>query len=177
MNLQDFILVLRAAQVGLQATVDELERVAFDIDNDSPEPKAPKVKYYKDYKHLSTDDLRAILLSVEPNLDTTGMSHYQLCTVLEEIRNKVAEPIIEMSTLQPTASGVFFPPGVVTDDVSTEWGKKLALWFDSMIKEREEVVRMYQRRMGCDLKCSRPGGACPNAVACAEALHVEDKNG
>lgn len=69
-------------------------------------------------------------------------------------------------------SPVFLPAGVETDEGAVIKAKMVAAVIDKWSRSDHNRYRadLWKQYNGCDLRCVRPGGCCPNAVVCEETL-------
>ena len=171
MEPKQVVALIRAIELGVRTVADEFEKLItpvnpFDETFDTPHP-APTVDSNA-LMFYTRPQLIALLKTVDPGFDT------HLVTT-KAMRDRIADLVKEHfeASSNIVAGGVsdgFAPPGVVSDPEFVEAGQALQTWFEEHMPVREETIRTYQARMGCCLRCVRPGGACPNALLCKENL-------
>lgn len=73
-------------------------------------------------------------------------------------------------------TSIFSPAGIVQDEESIDKGKRLIVLFDSMRRSDKDWHKpnLWRQHKTCDLRCVRPGGACPKVAECHSALTIFD---
>lgn len=171
MNAEQVVILMRCLEHGIRAAADMFER---EIQPVNPYDLAKESVTYKTVtsadalKFFTRDQLVQLIEKLDPGFDCASLGINGLKARVIEIANN---PVIE--TNEPGLSvvgGTFSPPGVIADPKAVEDGTKLLAFFEEAVKVREDFVRGYQAQMQCDLRCVRPGGACPQASGCYERL-------
>lgn len=171
MTPEQSLILLRCLELGMRAAADAFEQEITPLhayDNNM----GPGEKVVSDSSNLqlfTKVQLVQLLARIDPGFDHTGMSVAALRKRVEAVaRNPI---IASEDTANSVLGGAFSPPGVVADPALVATAGKLLTFFEEVTAGgREEIVRAWQARMQCDLRCVRPGGCCPNTGVCGESL-------
>ena len=173
-TINDTITILRAAQVGLAAMVAELENFAEPVDLfGNPATVKPK-KGLPMHAFTSREECITVLRTIDPEYNTDGVP-------LDALRRRVTEVLANETSATLEATGpvypdAFRPPGIDPDPEKIELANGLSSWWNEVMETREPFVRQFQAVRDCDLRCRRPGGACPMVAECHAALATEGED-
>lgn len=179
MNLQDFLVILRAAQKGLKAMEDEivLQTSGFGT------PEAPTVSQeLVDAAVLDPDTatrkevLRALaLLAPGAKLDEheeLDALRVRLADAQVAARERANVKVLKMDRRErrlPDTEAGYMPPGIDASPSAIERAKRLTVFFDEHRADPNVVAHLMET--SCDQLCLRTeAGACPATELCEEAF-------
>lgn len=181
----DALTIARSLQVGLQAFVDELEAdhdplVGLSLLGTPPGEKTRNL-IIAHVERMDRGDLEEAILEVDPKYSLAGKGMAKLrakmvSIKLKELQVGQGDPGFEV---RPATGVTFRPPGVLTNPESQPTAKSLLDYFAILGKDGpgKAKVGLYQQHMGCDMRCIRPGGCCPNVPICGALLDKEPFDG
>ena len=168
MDAKTTVALLRCLEIGLRSAADEFERLTDPTTPYDDSFATPKYDIRHDgLSQYSKAQLVQLLASLDPAYEAAGKT-------IKELREQITT-LVEAHADGPPMQGAsssesFVPPGIISSEDFVVAATKLTEFFEETLKTREEMVRGYYNRMGCNAKCLRPGGACPNALVCQENL-------
>lgn len=171
MDAKQTVAFLRCLELGLRTAADEFEKLIEPVHpfDDSYETARPPANVDADALMFYTrPQLVTMLKTVDPGFDVSGLTAKVLRERVATLVKQRFEPTTDVATGVVTDG--FAPPGVVAEPEFVAAAEKLQVWFEEHMPKREETIRAYYARMGCDGRCARPGGSCPNALICVENL-------